>query len=229
MTSTLVSDQLSSSANISSDGPRIDRAIVIDECPLFRRGISAALYDVGVKVFAETDRGTDGLHSLRMGIAGLVIVGTQLDVTTIATVRRAKAMKSKPVVMALLGRADAEDLQSLRELGTDALLTRQAQVADIQLAFSHLVRGEHFIAAAPLAMLVGNGKSFDANGSHLLTRREMEIIRRLAEGYSNNEIAQLLVVSLPTVKTHLSHIYDKLDVRNRRDAVGRALQIGLLA
>lgn len=228
MTSTLTtrpSNLVNNDAAIS----RLDYAVIIDECPLFRRGIAAAMADIGVTIVGQSDSGGNGLHVLQLEVAGLLIVGSQLDVSTTVTIRRAKAMNHRPVVMALLARTDEQDLQTLRELGTEALLTRQVQVAELQLAFQHLKRGERFVAAAPLAMIVGSVGSDDSRGNHSLTKREIEIVRRLGEGYSNNAIADALVVSIPTVKTHLSHIYDKLGVRNRRDAVARAMQIGLLA
>jgi ATP/maltotriose-dependent transcriptional regulator MalT len=61
-----------------------------------------------------------------------------------------------------------------------------------------------------------------------LTTREREVLGLLASGCSNREIASTLFVSLPTVKTHLAHIYDKLDARNRNEALGRAMTLGLL-
>jgi LuxR family maltose regulon positive regulatory protein len=63
----------------------------------------------------------------------------------------------------------------------------------------------------------------------LLTQRETEILEMMQEGLNNNEIAQELVISLYTVKRHASNIYRKLEVRGRRQAVHKALQMGILA
>jgi ATP/maltotriose-dependent transcriptional regulator MalT len=64
--------------------------------------------------------------------------------------------------------------------------------------------------------------------AELLTNREREVLRLLATGMRNQEIAVALVVSLATVKTHLIHIYTKLQTRNRMEAVQRAHDLGLL-
>ena len=61
-----------------------------------------------------------------------------------------------------------------------------------------------------------------------LTPREMEVLELLARRFTNREIASELVVSLGTVKTHTLSIYTKLDVHNRREAVNRAAELGLL-
>ena len=62
-----------------------------------------------------------------------------------------------------------------------------------------------------------------------LSERELEILRLLAEGHSNQEIGQTLYIGVGTVKWYLTHLYDKLDVSNRTQAVARARELGLLA
>jgi LuxR family maltose regulon positive regulatory protein len=61
-----------------------------------------------------------------------------------------------------------------------------------------------------------------------LSERELEVLRRVAAGYSNQEIAQDLVVAISTVKKHINNIYDKLGVKSRTQAVARARELGLL-
>jgi ATP/maltotriose-dependent transcriptional regulator MalT len=61
-----------------------------------------------------------------------------------------------------------------------------------------------------------------------LTRREIEVLELIAAGLANRDIAQKLVVALPTVKKHLRNIYEKLDVNNRSRAIIRAHELGLL-
>ena len=61
-----------------------------------------------------------------------------------------------------------------------------------------------------------------------LTAKELEVLALLAQGHSNKQIARALYVSDATVKTHLQHIYGKLDVQNRFGALSRANELGLL-
>jgi LuxR family maltose regulon positive regulatory protein len=71
----------------------------------------------------------------------------------------------------------------------------------------------------------------DASSARMepLSEREVEVLRLLATGGSNAEIAQVLMISMNTIKTHLKHIYDKLGVTNRTQAVARARELHLLA
>jgi LuxR family maltose regulon positive regulatory protein len=78
--------------------------------------------------------------------------------------------------------------------------------------------GESTQPGAPVAQALVEG----------LTERETEVLRLIAAGLSNREIAQELVVAMSTVKSHINHIYGKLDVKNRTQAIARARTLGLL-
>lgn len=81
-----------------------------------------------------------------------------------------------------------------------------------------------FVAVAPIS----NQQSTISNLVEPLSDRELDVLRLLAEGLTNQEIGQKLYISLPTVKTHTSNIYGKLSVNSRRDALLRARALGLL-
>ncbi len=93
------------------------------------------------------------------------------------------------------------------------------------------------VAPALLSLLMGVIAPADPalagaerSGSHreVLTRKELEVLARLAEGRSNREIADALFVTPATVKSHLAHIYVKLGVTGRQEAMARAVALGLL-
>jgi LuxR family maltose regulon positive regulatory protein len=76
--------------------------------------------------------------------------------------------------------------------------------------------------------VANTGQSYRGNPAESLTRKEMEALQLLAQGLYNREIADRLFVSVETVKTHLKHIYRKLNVGTRRQAVTRAKAMGVL-
>ena len=91
--------------------------------------------------------------------------------------------------------------------------------------------GNRYVATTLSAGLLGQLESVAAPAAddELLTYREREVLALLASGSTNREIAAALSVTLATVKSHLVHVYAKLEVGNRQEALSRAVGLGLLA
>ena len=203
------------------------RAVVVDEAALLRRGVAVALEGCGVGVVAETHSGRDATRLAESERAGLIVVGATVDLVLPDVVRRARRLRPAPAVVALLGRS--ADAAGLLAMGVEAMLLRTAREDDLVDAVLRVMKGERVVAPALLPSLVGEvsprpGVADDA----VLTVREREILAFIAEGRANREIAAELFVTLATVKTHVAHIYAKLGARNRNEALGRAVALGLL-
>src|SRR6266700_2042676 len=161
--------------------------------------------------------------------AGLLVLGATSDLPARLAVTRAKAPQEPPTVLALASLPDPEELAGLLAAGVDGLLLRSTGVAELADALELLRGGERAVAPALLPLLVGViGLAAVGPGEPLLTEKEREVLARLAEGGSNRAIAEALSVSPATVKTHLAHIYEKLGASDRRDALVRAIALGIL-
>src|SRR6266545_4003675 len=181
-------------------------AVVVDDWELLRLGLRAALGQLGVWVIGETT-----------------------DLPPRLAAARAKAQHEVPRVLALAALPDPEELAALLAAGVDGLLLRSTGVAELADALELLRGGERAVAPALLPLLVGViGLAAAGPGESLLTEKEREVLARLAEGGSNRAIAEALSVSPATVKTHLAHIYEKLGASDRRDALVRAIALGIL-
>lgn len=210
--------------------PAAPTAVIVDEWPLVRLGIAQALRTAGVRVAGEAASGEDGIRMAQAGEAVFLVLGAVRDASMADLVRRARAGTYAPKILVLLDQAGRDELIALASLGVDALLVRSAKPDEVADAVSRLEKGERVVAPALLPLLVGvlgppaEGQADDG----VLTRKELEVLFRLAEGRSNREIADALYVTPATVKTHLAHIYAKLDVTDRHGALARAVELGLL-
>jgi DNA-binding NarL/FixJ family response regulator len=204
-------------------------AVVVDDWELLRLGLRGALGQLGVWVIAEAALARDGLRATRDSGAGLLVLGATSDLPARLAVRRAKAPQEPPRVLALASLPDPDELAGLLAAGVDGLLLRSTGVAELADALELLRAGERAVAPALLPLLVGViGLATAGPGESVLTEKEREVLARLAEGGSNRAIAEALSVTPATVKTHLAHIYEKLGASDRRDALVRAMALGIL-
>ena len=139
-------------------------------------------------------------------------------------------------VIALTTFADDESVLGALRAGARGYLTKDAGAEDIRAAILAVAAGDatldpavqHHVVAALAAGGVDGGDCADAaelpDG---LTPREAEVLELIAEGLSNGEIAERLVVSPTTVKSHINHLFSKAGLRDRAQAVAYAYRVGL--
>jgi DNA-binding NarL/FixJ family response regulator len=212
-------------------------AVIADSMALVRLGVAAVLEPMGVKVVAETATGRDAPRLVREHGAALVIAGPVQDVPLAELVRRLKALSDRPSVLVMLGGSSSKaEIAELLSLDIDGLVLRSLSADDLADAVERIRRGERVVAPGLLPSLLGavgplapsSEAEGEPGGELTLTKREREVLALLAEGRSNRELAAAMYVTLATVKTHLAHIYAKLDASNRNEAIGRAIALGLI-
>jgi DNA-binding NarL/FixJ family response regulator len=211
-------------------------AVIVDEWPLVRLGIGQALRSLSIYVAAEGATAADGVRLVGEHDAGWLLLGTHRDIAPVEAVRRARNLPRVPKIVVLLDTVSRDLLASLLSMGVDALMVRSVGPEELADGISRVGRGERVVGPALLPLLVGvlgttGGDAESGDGEQpdgTLTRKELEVLTRLAEGRSNKEIADALYVAPATIKTHLAHIYTKLGVTGRQEAVARAVELGLL-
>jgi len=204
-------------------------AILLDPHPLWLDVVEHVLERVGVEVrgtATEPDEAHELLseHNPDLFIVELTAYRGRLDSADACRVARERAPGVR--IIALSSIADPEHVGRALSAGVVAYVIKTAQPDDlasaVRQAFEHSVffpgTAKTSVSAVPLTPEAANA----------LTKRELEILRLVAEGHTNADMARTLWVTEQTVKFHLSNIYRKLDVANRTEA-GRWAQLhGLL-
>jgi DNA-binding NarL/FixJ family response regulator len=208
-------------------------AVVVDELALVRLGLASLLGSAEIEVVAEAPGGREGAELARLHRPSLVVIGGPADMPAVEAVRRVRAALDTAAILALLGAGQLGSVADVAEAGADGVALRGARPREIAEALGVVSAGRRYIASSLSDGLVGRlapaPAVVDEGARDLLTYREREVLALIAGGASNKEIAANLSVTVATVKSHLVHVYAKLEARNRQQALSRAVGLGLLA
>ena len=138
--------------------------------------------------------------------------------------RKVRSQPNAPEVLILTNYETDADILAAVEAGAIGYLLKDARAEELLSAIHRAAGGEGALAPAVETRLRDRTRSPQTS----LTARELDVLEASANGLSNARIAESLVISQATVKTHLSHIYTKLGVTSRSAAVARARENGLI-
>lgn len=206
---------------------------IVENWSVLRRGL-AALLAAHHRVVGDTAEIADLLPAVACGDIDVLFLGPPSVADLDGWVACVQAACGREVrLVALVDDIDGHRLASILRTGVDAVLARTATDEELLDALDRVRRGERVVDQSYLPLLFSG--ELDAprpraqeDGPVVLTDRERDVLAQLAKGGTNREIASTLVVGESTVKTHLSRIYDKLEVDGRHRAVWRAIELGLL-
>jgi two-component system, NarL family, response regulator DevR len=205
--------------------------VICDSHPMWLDAVEQVLRRIAIRVVGKTTSTSEALSMVEAHRPDLLITeleGVNGDLSGLALIERSRASVPSVRSIVLSMHQDSQIIDTALVAGASAYVVKTAHPEDLASAvrqtFSHSVylAGRQSVAAAPAGPKV---ESADEPG---LTRRELEILRLVAEGHSNAQLARMLWVTEQTVKFHLSNIYRKLDVSNRTEASRWAQLRGLL-
>jgi two-component system, NarL family, nitrate/nitrite response regulator NarL len=207
--------------------PRI-RVFVADDHPVFREGlVRAVAARAELELAGEATDGRTTLDAIRLDPPDVALLDLRLPVLDGIAVARAVVREGIATRIVILSAYDdAELVWSALEAGAAGYLTKDARREEITDGVLAAARGETVLAPSLAGALAGEVRR--RAGSPVLTTREREALSGLVRGLSAPAIANELVLSTATVKTHLQHLYEKLGVSDRAAAVAEAMRRGLI-
>lgn len=205
------------------------RVIVADDHPIVRSGIVGLLsLDSGLEVVAEASDGAEAVRlaaSLRPDVVLMDLRMPGLSGAE-ATSRITRAHPDVRVLVLTTYESD-DDILGAIESGASGYLLKAAPHEEIVAGIRSVAEGHTVLAPSIAATLVTRMRGERA-ARPSLSPREHEVLRLVAAGHSNPQIAKALFIGEATVKTHLLHTFEKLGVSDRTRAVTLAMELGLL-
>lgn len=203
------------------------RVVLVDDHSVVRSGLRALLdTEPDLSVVGEAgDRDTaiDQVGRMRPDVV-LMDLNLGSGPGGAATTRELLALEHPPRVLVLTTYDTEADIIAAIDAGASGYLLKDAPPDEVFRAVRATARGETVLASRVASALLKRAST----PGPLLTAREVQIMELLASGASNSELADELMVSVATVKTHLTHIYDKLEVDSRAGAVARAIELRII-
>jgi DNA-binding NarL/FixJ family response regulator len=210
------------------------RVLIADDQPLMRAGFKAVLEATGtIDVVAEAASGEEAVRAAREHDPDVVLMDIRMPgMDGIEATRRMQ--RQRVLILTTFG-LDEYIIDALRA-GASGFLTKDAPTQQLVDAVRAVAAGDAVLSSSVTRQLLDQvGRRLPvavpraSERLESLTEREHDVLRLLATGLSNAEIATALVVSEATVKTHVSHVLAKLELRDRVQAVIFAYERGLVA
>jgi len=212
------------------------RVFIADDQALVRGGFRMILdAQPDMEVVGEAEDGRQALRSVAELKPDVVLMDIRMpEMDGLETTRRIVVDEDAPRVLMLTTFDMNEYVYEAMKSGASGFLLKDVKPEQLADAVRTVAAGDALLAPVITRRLIEEFVRRPAPGStappelETLTERELEVLKLIAKGYSNEEIAKELFVSMATVKTHITHILMKLDLRDRVQAVVLAYESGLV-
>ena len=211
------------------------RILIVDDHALFRAGLRALLFqDPDLEVVGEADNGRDAIRAVGELSPHLVLMDLTMPMMNgIEAVTEIKRRYPDVRILVMTLHKSEDHVHASLKAGAHGYILKDATQEEFFVAVHSVLRGKTYLSMDVSAKVVsgylGGGKANGASGVYdSLTHREREVLKLVAEGKSNKDIAAFLNLSVKTVEKHRSNLMSKLDVHNASGLTAFAIERGLI-
>jgi DNA-binding NarL/FixJ family response regulator len=205
------------------------KIVVVDDHALFRAGLISLLGDMcEFTIIGEADSGELALDIIHSTEPDVVLLDVNMPgMGGVETVRSLKAAFFKGRILMLTISKSEEDLFGAIKAGADGYLLKNADPEELKKSILLVNQGLSILSPLVTRQVLRR-VSTEKVLENLLSKREIEVLDCLSRNMTTYQIASELYISENTVKTHVRHIFEKLEVSNRSEAVLKAKELGIL-
>jgi len=213
------------------------KVLLADDHAVLRAGLKTLFEaQADIEVVAEAANGDETVSKSLETAPDIILLDiTMPGLSSADATRKIKERNPEIKILVLTMHEDENYLHQMLHAGADSYVPKKAADSELLSAIRATYRGEHFIHSSMTANIVEDMRSkaplrqTDTREDDGLSKREREVLGLVAQGYTNQQIADRLFLSVKTIETYKSRIMEKLNLRNRVELVRFALQRGLLS
>ena len=211
------------------------RVVVVDDHDLFRTGLKTLLEEQGVNVVGEAPNGQTAIRLAAELAPDVVVMDLNMPgLTGVETTRKLSGVAPLTRVVVLTISADDDDVMDAVMAGACGYLLKDSSIQDLIVGIRAAAAGESLISPQIAAKVLRRLRSQSSNEDAAetiraeLSGREIQVLKLIANGNDNAQIARELFISPKTVKNHISNILMKLQIDNRIQAAVYAVRSGIV-
>jgi DNA-binding NarL/FixJ family response regulator len=206
------------------------RLLIVDDHPIVRDGLRSLFTgDAEFEVVGEAGDGAEAVRIAQRVDVDVILMDLRMPTMSgVDAIARLRELQHPARVLILTTYDTDRDVVAAIDAGATGYLLKDAPRDELIRAVRAAHAGQSVLAPSVASTLIGLVGAVGTTGPDALSPRELEVLRLVAEGATNQVAARRLLISETTIKTHLLHIYAKLGVRDRAAAVATAYQRGLL-
>jgi DNA-binding NarL/FixJ family response regulator len=210
--------------------------ILADDHQIIRQAIGELLESSGrYRVIANVENGEELLNLVEKKSCDVIVI--DIAMPKIDGIKVVKLIRDKGIrtpILALSANDDSKSIKSILQAGANGFVPKTSSLQELDFAINAILRGSAYISPSLTERLKNSSCDTKESGRSksqisILTNRELEIMKLLAEGKPNREIGSILHISTRTVDTHRSNILKKLGFKTNADLVRLAIAEGLIA
>lgn len=209
------------------------RLMLADDHRLLREGLRRSMTEAGFDVVGEAADGEEAVRVAEMVDPDVILMDVSMPhLDGVEACRKVRAGASHARVVMLTMHADRDVLTNAIRAGASGYLVKDCSTEEIADAVRMAARGDTALSPQLALSMLNEVRKLDppetAEDDRVITKREEEVLQLIADGCSTPEVAERLYISQKTVKNHLASIYQKLDARDRTQAVLAAVRMGIV-
>jgi two-component system response regulator NreC len=212
------------------------RVLVVDDHTIVRDGICALLALAGdIEVVGEATNGNEALKQVNELHPDVVLMDIAMPIMGgLEATRRISREHPSTKVLVITQYDDKEYFFPVIESGASGFISKAAASSELAQGIRSVYRGDSFLSPSVAKLMVENyqktaGQRSKKDPYDQLTERERDVLKLLVEGYSTQEMAEILVITPKTVEGHKTNLMAKLGIHNRVDLVKYALRKGIIS